>query len=220
MAKKILLRKGTASQWTYSNPILSQGEIGFEVDTYSFKIGDGTNYWTHLEYFTPVDLTGYATESYVSTAAATASAAAVTHIIDSAPTALDTLNELAAALGDDANFASTVTTSLAAKADKDLSIVEATSASTTLILSYSSKMVKINNGSANSLIVPPNSSVAFPVGTQISLVQTGAGQTTISGGSGVTVNSSSGLKFRAQWSSVTLVKIDTNVWVAIGDLTT
>lgn len=44
---------------------------------------------------------GYATESYVTTA--------ISNVIDSAPSALDTLNELAAALNDDANFSSTVT---------------------------------------------------------------------------------------------------------------
>ena len=42
--------------------------------------------------------------------------AAVTSLVDAAPAALDTLNELAAALGDDANFASTVTTSIGTKA--------------------------------------------------------------------------------------------------------
>jgi hypothetical protein len=45
----------------------------------------------------------------------TASAAAVTYLVDSAPGALDTLNELAAALGDDENFATTVTNSLSGK---------------------------------------------------------------------------------------------------------
>ena len=49
-----------------------------------------------------VDLTGLATETYVNTQ--------ITNLIDSAPTALNTLNELAAALGDDANYASTITT--------------------------------------------------------------------------------------------------------------
>lgn len=43
--------------------------------------------------------------------------AAVSALVDTAPAALDTLNELAAALGDDANFASTVTTALAGKSD-------------------------------------------------------------------------------------------------------
>ena len=54
----------------------------------------------------------YATKTYADTAASTAVAAAV----DAAPSALDTLNELAAALGDDANFAATMTTALADKA--------------------------------------------------------------------------------------------------------
>ena len=55
------------------------------------------------------DLSSYATQTYVTTA--------VSNLVDTAPAALDTLNELAAALGDDANFAGTVTTSLAAKAN-------------------------------------------------------------------------------------------------------
>jgi hypothetical protein len=55
-----------------------------------------------------VDLSDYATETYVDTA--------VTNLVASAPEALDTLNELAAALGDDASFATTVANSLATKA--------------------------------------------------------------------------------------------------------
>ena len=58
----------------------------------------------------------------------TASAAAVTYLVDSAPGALDTLNELAAALGDDENFATTVTNSLATK----LSISSASSTYATI----------------------------------------------------------------------------------------
>jgi len=55
------------------------------------------------------DLTGYATETYVSTA--------VSNLVDTAPETLNTLNELAAAINDDASFASTVTTSLGNKLD-------------------------------------------------------------------------------------------------------
>lgn len=55
------------------------------------------------------DLTGYATETYVNTA--------VSNLVDSAPETLNTLNELAAALGDDANYASTITTALGGKLD-------------------------------------------------------------------------------------------------------
>lgn len=52
-------------------------------------------------------LSGYATQSYVNTQ--------VSNLVDSAPGALNTLNELAAALGDDANFSTTVTNSIATK---------------------------------------------------------------------------------------------------------
>jgi hypothetical protein len=87
-----------------------------------------------------------------------------------------------------------------------------------LVLADASKLVEINNGSANNLTVPLNSSVAFPIGTQVSILQTGAGQTTIVATGGVTINATPGLKLRAQWSSATLIKRGTDTWVAVGDL--
>ena len=51
MADKIQLRRDTAANWTSANTILAQGEVGFELDTYKFKIGDGTTAWTSLAYF-------------------------------------------------------------------------------------------------------------------------------------------------------------------------
>jgi hypothetical protein len=56
------------------------------------------------------DLSGLATETFVGTA--------VANLVDTAPAALNTLNELAAALGDDENFATTISTSLGNKQDK------------------------------------------------------------------------------------------------------
>jgi len=50
MAVQIQLRRGTASQWTTSNPILAQGEFGLEYDTNKFKIGNGINNWNDLGY--------------------------------------------------------------------------------------------------------------------------------------------------------------------------
>ena len=81
----------------------------------------------------------------------------------------------------------------------------------------------MNNASANTLTVPLNASVAFPIGTEITVIQTGAGATTISPAGGVTVNyySLSGAATRiikAQWSAATLIKRDTNTWVLIGNL--
>jgi hypothetical protein len=97
-------------------------------------------------------------------------------------------------------------------------ITNAQVASYTLVLADKDKLVEVSNASANTLTVPLNSSVEFPVGTQITILQTGAGQTTITATGGVTINATPGLKLRAQWSSVTLIKRATNTWVALGDL--
>jgi hypothetical protein len=88
----------------------------------------------------------------------------------------------------------------------------------TLTLTDAGKLVELNNASAISLTVPLNSSVAFPVGTQIHLLQTGAGQVNVSGG-GIALNATPGTKLRTQWSSATLIKRATDTWVLIGDLT-
>lgn len=94
----------------------------------------------------------------------------------------------------------------------------AQAASYSLVLSDASKVVEMSSASANTLTVPLNSSHAFPVGSQIIILQTNTGQTTIAGTAGVTVNGTPGLKLRAQWSSATLIKRGTDSWVAIGDL--
>ena len=107
-------RRGTAQQWTDANPRLAAGEIGFETDTGKFKVGDDVNFWDDLAYFVNSDdlageLGDYATEAYVGQA--------ISSLVDGAPNLLNTLNEVAAALGDDPNFISTIGTSLDAKAD-------------------------------------------------------------------------------------------------------
>lgn len=88
----------------------------------------------------------------------------------------------------------------------------------TLGLSDVGKMVEMNFATSNTLTVPPNSSQNIAIGSQIVVLQTGAGQTTIAAGVGVTVNGSPGLKLRAQWTSATLIKRGTDSWVVIGDL--
>lgn len=88
----------------------------------------------------------------------------------------------------------------------------------TLVAADDGKVVEVLNASPITLTIPLDSSVPFTVGTQIIVLQTGAGQITLAGAGGVTVNATPGLKLRAQWSSVTLIKRATNTWVAIGDL--
>ena len=94
-----------------------------------------------------------------------------------------------------------------------------TGTSYTPVLNDAGKMVEISNTSAITLTVPLNSSVAFPEGTQINILQTNTGQITVVGAGGVTVNGNPGLKIRAQWSFATLIKRSENVWVLVGDIT-
>ena len=93
-----------------------------------------------------------------------------------------------------------------------------TGTSYTLQLTDLAKLVTLDNAGAITLTVPLESSVAFTIGDRIDILQKGTGQVTVAGAVGVTVNSTPGLKLRARWSSATLIKLDTNTWVLIGDL--
>jgi hypothetical protein len=90
----------------------------------------------------------------------------------------------------------------------------------TLVAADQSKLVGMNNASPNTLTVPPNSTVAFLVGTQITVRQVGAGQTTFAPGAGVTINSrGAALNLAGQYAYATLVKVATDVWELTGDIT-
>src|SRR3954447_7899171 len=93
-----------------------------------------------------------------------------------------------------------------------------TGTSYTLVLTDAGKFVTMTNAAASTLTVPPNSSVAFPVGAFIEGAQLGAGQVTITPGSGVTVNATPGAKIAAQFGAFGLVKLATNTWLAFGRL--
>ena len=184
----------------------------------------------------------------------------VANLVNSATSTLDTLGEIATALGNDPNLSSTLTTAIGLRAPinnaaftgtfsaptgtitasmiADNTILNAEispsanidlnkladvstnaqSASYTLVLADKNKIVEMGVGSANNLTVPLNSSVAFPIGTQINILQTGSGQTTVVATGGVTINATPGLKIRAQWSYATLIKRAENTWVLVGDI--
>jgi hypothetical protein len=90
----------------------------------------------------------------------------------------------------------------------------------TTVLTDASKLVTLSNGSGITLTIPANSSVAYPVGTKLDLAQLGAGQVTVVGAAGVTVNATPTLKFRAQYSGATCIKTATDTWLLVGDLAT
>lgn len=173
---------------------------------------------------------------------------AVANLVASAPSALDTLNELATALGNDASFSTTVTNSIATKAPiasptftgtvtvaaSGIAFTDGTQTkegvpSRTPIISKSANytlsaaserdsLIEVDSTSPVTITIPTNSAVPFPVGTTLDVLGINTGLITIAGDTGVTVNATPGLKLRTQWSSATLFKRAENSWVVYGDL--
>ncbi len=104
----------------------------------------------------------------------------------------------------------------------NLGINAQTGTTYTTVLADNGKLTTLTNASAIAVTIPPNSSVAYPVGAQINMAQLGAGQVTVSGGSGVTVVSTGATaaspKARAQYSTLTAVQTSTDNWLIMGDI--
>ena len=80
-------------------------------------------------------------------------------------------------------------------------------------------LVEISSSSNSSVTVPLDSSVSFPIGSQILVVRGGTGDLGLTGSVGVTLNSSQNyLNLNYQYSAATLVKKGTDIWYVFGDL--
>lgn len=89
----------------------------------------------------------------------------------------------------------------------------------TLVLADAQKAIEILNAAAQTITIPPNSAVAFPLGTIITITQTGAGKASVAPGAGVTINAPGGLLgCRVQWSTISLRKRGTDLWVLFDDV--
>jgi hypothetical protein len=89
----------------------------------------------------------------------------------------------------------------------------------TAVLTDRGTVVEMNSASALNFTVPPNSSVAFDVGTVLEVCQIGAGQVTMVAGAGVTLSTPTGtLTARAQYSTLSARQRVANVWIISGDL--
>ena len=105
-------------------------------------------------------------------------------------------------------------------ADADTLVTTNTqSNSYSLVLSDRNKIVEISNAAARTLTVPSNTSVAFPIGSQIMVARGDTGSVQILAAGGVTIDSSNNNRFlQYQYSGATLVKKSTNGWWLFGDL--
>ena len=100
-----------------------------------------------------------------------------------------------------------------------LAINAQTGTTYTFLAEDSGKLVTSSNGSAQTFTVPPNSSVAFDVGTQIMLQNIGSANCTLAQGSGVTIQSvDSNKEIDGQFAAATLIKTATDTWSLIGSL--
>jgi hypothetical protein len=204
---QIQIRRGTAAQWTSTNPILSSGELGAETDTNKIKCGNGSTAWNSLPYIAADgDITGVTAGTGLSGGGTSGT---VTLAIDSTVATL------------------TGTQTLTNKTLTDAKInlaFDAETASYTAVLANNSQVVTMDNASANNFSIPTNASVAFPIGTQINVLQIGAGQTTIQAvTSGTTTIQSTGAtaaapKLRARYSAATCLKAGTDLWYVFGDI--
>lgn len=244
---QIQVRRGTAAQWTSANPTLAAGEWGYETDTNKVKIGTGSTAWTSLGYQGAGDiegvtagtgLTGGGTSGTVTVSLSTPVSVAdggtgISSFGTGVATFLGTPSSanLAAALTDETgtglavfNDTPTLTTPTLNDPKINLAFDAQTGTTYTTVLNDNGQVVTMNNASANTLSIPTNASVAYPIGTQINVLQIGAGQTTINAvTSGTTTILSTGAtaaapKLRARYSMATCIKAATDTWYVVGDI--
>ena len=209
---QIQVRRGTAAQWTSTNPTLAAGEWGYETDTGKAKIGNGSTAWSSLSYFGGVGtVTSITAGTGLSGGTITGSG---TIAIDTATTVdLSTAQTLT-------NKTLTTPTITQGQATPTFS-----ANAYTLVAGDAGKLLLASNSStAGTVNVPTNASVAFATGTQITILQTGSGQLTISATTPATTTilstgaTAASPKCRAQYSAITLIKTGTDTWYAMGDI--
>ena len=100
-----------------------------------------------------------------------------------------------------------------------VALVTQSGTAVTAALTDVGKLISFTSGTAVAFTIPANATVAFAVGDQINIYQAGTATVTITPAATVTVRSSGAkLKTNDQFSVATCIKIDTNEWIALGNL--
>ena len=208
---QIQVRRGTASQWTSTNPTLAAGEFGYETDTGKLKIGNGTTAWASLGYTGAGSVTSITAGTGLSGGTITSTG---TIAIDTATTVdLTTAQTLT-------NKTLTTPTITQGQATPTFS-----TNAYTLVAGDAGKLLMASNSStAGTISIPTDATTNFAVGTQITILNVGSGLITVQAAtSGTTSVYSTGAtaaspKCRAQYSAMTIWKSAANTWYAFGDI--
>lgn len=248
---QIQVRRGTAAQWTSANPTLAAGEWGFESDTGKAKIGNGSTAWSSLSYFggsgtvtsitagtglTGGTITGTGTIALDTPVSVANGGTGISSFGTGVATWLGTPSSanLAAAVTDETGSGALVfgtsptisgaTLTNAILTQAILTPTFSTNAYTLVLGDQGDILLASNGATAGTVNIPTDASVAFPTGTQITLIQTGAGQITIQASTPATTTvastgaTSTAPKLRAQNSAATLIKTSANNWYVVGDI--
>ena len=219
MPVQIQFRRDTAAAWTAANPTLAAGELGLETDTSYYKIGNGSTAWTSLAYGT---IAGVPANNSITSAMIVNGTIVAGDIASDAVTTAKILdsNVTTAKIADDAVTQVKLADRVVGSAELDnLTLNAQTGTTYTLVLADAHKLVTQSNASGITTTIPPNTDVAFQIGDQVNLLQLGAGQVTVAPGSGVTIRSEgTKLKLKGQYAAATCIKIASDEWVLVGNL--
>lgn len=216
-------RRGTAAEWNTSDYVLAAGELGVTTDTGIIKIGDGVNGWNDLpsafgSAYLPILgkaadselLDGVGIESLVKLVDATTAATADKVVRrDGSARA-----KVAVGVADD-DIVNVLQLTYGRKTVISRNLSDAT-ATFALILADTGSMITVANNSLTVqrlVTIPANTSVAFPLGAQIDICNTGAGNLKLSPAGGVTVLGTPHIF--GNFSVARLVKTGTDTWLVV-----